>query len=286
MTEHAALAPWWHPQSLALDECWHYTIGPIALYFKRGQQEWQFSVAPSESAVLATPQANQSVVAALETQRVLTTSHVVSKPIACLPELLTSQRYVFRHSPTAFRLTPKLLERPVVVKTRQPVSIPAGEQCVFYISSPVCIQVSLEQPVTPLFEMPIQRLSDTWFGSSTQHGQLCYADKTQARQSLTDIPARPHRAVTAVTIENRSDKMLTIDKISIPLPFLALYGRDDGTLWTDPITLLHEAHGSLTRFKIDKTLPPGVSTVDMLTPPREMPDKHSLVRAFTGIFSQ
>ncbi|GHG76818.1 hypothetical protein GCM10010919_31970 [Alishewanella longhuensis] len=262
----AILSQWWQPQALALDECWQYSVGPITLYFKRCLQEWQFSFERQDQAE--------------------TNFSTVSQSAVCLPELLTSQRFIFRHSPTSFRLTPKLLERPVVIKTRQPVSIPAGEQNVFYISSPVCIQVSLEQPQTILLEISIQRLSDTWFGASTEHGQLCYADKTHARQSLAEIPARPHRAVTAVTIENRSDKMLTIDKISIPLPYLAIYGRNDGSLWTDPITLQHEGDSSLTRFKISKELPAGLSSADLLTAPRELPDKNNLVRAFTGIFSQ
>lgn len=265
MTEQA-LALWWQPKPLALDECWQYTIGPVTLYVKRYLQEWQLSFQHQER-----PDNNYTV---------------ISQSAPELPEQLPFQRFIFRHTPTTLRLTPTLLERPVVIKTRQPVNIPAGEQNVFYISSPVCIQVSLEQPDTPLLEIPAQRLSDTWFGTTTQQGELCYADKTHARHSLAEIPARPHRAVTAVTIENRSDKMLTIDKISIPLPYLALYGRSDGTLWTDPITLQHESHGSLARFKIGKALPVGLSSADLLTAARELPDKHSLVRAFTGIFSQ
>lgn len=268
MTTQTALPlpHWWQPQTLALDACWQTNIGPLTLYLKRCLQEWQFSYEQHD-----------------QTDTLFSAN---SQSAACLPELLTSQRFIFRHSPSAFRLTPKLLERALVIKTRQPVSIPSGEQTVFYISSPVCILLSVEQPETVLIEMPVQRLSDTWFGNSTQQGELCYADKTHARQSLAEIPLRPHRAVTAVTIENRSNKMLTIDKISIPLPYLALYGRSDGSLWTDPITLQHESDSNLTRFKIGKALPAGLSSADLLTPPRELPDKHSLVRAFTGIFSQ
>lgn len=257
---------WWQPRPLALEACWQCTVGPLTLYFKRGLHEWQFSFERMESRDTPYSTCSQSAV--------------------CLPELLTSQRFIFRHSPTTFRLTPTLLERPLVVKTRQPVSIPPGEHCVFYISSPVCIAVSLEHPDTPLLELPVQRLSDTWFGASTQHGELCYADKTQARHNLADIPQRPHRAITAVTIENRSNTMLTIDKISIPLPLLAVYGHHDGNLWTDPITLQHEGESQLTRYKITKDLPAGLSRADLLAEARHQPDKHHFIRAFTGIFSQ
>ncbi|MCB5225238.1 DUF432 domain-containing protein [Alishewanella sp. 16-MA] len=263
----SATAPqWWQPQTMALDECWHFTIGPVTLYFKRCLQEWVFGFERST-------QPEQAY-------------RVLSQSAACLPEALNMQRFMFRHSPGQFKLTPHLLERAVVIKTHQPVSIPAGEQSVFYISSPVSIEISLQEPSVVLMELPLQRLSDTWFGDSTQQGELCFADKTHARHSLDDIPTRPHRAVTAVTIENRSDRMLTIDKLSIPLPFLALYGHRDGSLWTDPLLLQHESVGQLTRFKIGKTLPLGLTSADLLAPPRQHHDKNSLVRAFTGIFSQ
>ncbi len=260
------LLQWWQPQALALDECWHYSIGPLSLYFKRRLQDWLFSFDPLE-----------------QTDN---TFRALSQRAEGIPELLTAQRFLFRHSPAQIKLNPRLLDRPVVIKTYQPVSIPAGEQSVFYISSPLAIAVTLQEPSIQLAEVPILRLSDTWFGPSTQQGELCYADKTHARHSLADIPARPHRAVTAVTIENRSTEMLTIDKLSIPLPFLALYGRQDGTLWTDPVSLQHENHTGLTRLKIGKELPAGLTSADLLAAPRQQPDKSSLVRAFTGIFSQ
>lgn len=266
MSHAAGLPLWWQPQMLALDECWRYAVGPLTLYLKRSQQEWLFSHEYSKDPDAA--------------------YRVDSQAAACLPELLACQRFIFRHSPTTFRLQPRLLDRPVVIKTRQSVSIPAGEQCIFYISSPLQLELTLLDPLQSLFTLPIQRLSDTWFGANTQQGELCYADKTQARHSLAEIPARPHRAVTPITIENRSARMLTIDKLSIPLPYLALYGGDDGSLWTDPITLQHENLTSLTRFQLNQQLPQGITSRHQLAAPASTPDKHGLIRAFTGIFNQ
>lgn len=266
MTDANSLSQWWQPQKLALDECYQATIGPLTLYLKRRQQEWlvssEYSGDPDSAYRLQLTQAS------------------------CLPELLASQRFIFRHSPAGFCLKPKLLDRPVVIKTRQSVSIPPGEQSVFYISSPLRVELVLQDPELTLFSLPIQRLSDTWFGANTQHGELCYADKTHARHSLAEIPARPHRAVTPITIENHSTHMLTIDKLSIPLPYLALYGADDGSLWTDPITLQHENLNSLARFQLNKQLPRDLTSRHQLAAPVHTPDKHGLVRAFTGIFNQ
>ena len=80
--------------------------------------------------------------------------------------------------------------------------------------------------------------------------------------------------------------MLGIDKLSIPLPYLALYGGDDGSLWTDPITLQHENLTSLTRFQLNQQLPQGITSRHQLAAPASTPDKHGLIRAFTGIFNQ
>ena len=261
----AALQPWWHKMSLATDQCWFFSIGPLQLYLRRLSNEWQ---------------------CCFEQQKETEDRYLMlSNSTQCLPPDLSTQRFIFKKSPEQFSLTPVLLDRPVVIKTRQPVSIPPGEQALFYISSPVCVKLSLHQPDCVLQEIPTQRLSDTWFGPSTQQGELCYAAKTHARHSRAEVPLRPHRAVTPVTIENKSDQLLTINKLSIPVPFLAVYGLADGTLWTDPISLQHDGNHALTRFKISKQAPEGCTAADLLSQPRLQVEKHGLIRAFTDIFS-
>jgi hypothetical protein len=260
-----ALSPWWLPVSLECGQMWQYTLGPLTLYVQRMRTEWLLGYTRQND-----PEARYQL-------------H--NHSIARLPELNNLQRFIFRDSPAAFCLMPTLLDRPVVVKTRTPLSIPPAEQAVFYISSPVVIDVSLQQPTCRLIEVASQRLSDTWFGPSTLHGELCYADKTQARHNRAELPARPHRAVTAVTIENNANTMLILDKLSIPVPYLAVYGLPDGSLWTDPITLQHEGNHALTRFRIGKNLPSGVTAAARLTAPRQHIEKQGLIRAFTEMFN-
>ena len=260
-----ALTPWWLPITLDSGQSWQYTLGPLTLYLQRLRTEWLLGYTRLSE----------------QEDRY----QVLSRSIKQLPELDNIQRFVFRESPSQFCLTPKLLDRSVVVKTRTQLSIPPAQQAVFYISSPVVIDVSLQQPGCSLAEIASQRLSDTWFGPSTLHGELCYADKTQARHNRADLPARPHRAVTAITIENNADSMLVLDKLSIPVPYLALYGLNDGMLWTDPITLQHEGNHALTRFKISKHLPAGVTAAARIAEHRQHIEKQGLIRAFTGMFN-
>jgi hypothetical protein len=202
-----------------------------------------------------------------------------------IPESFNVTRFVFRKSPDSFCLKPRLLERPVVVKTTQPVHVPPGENITFFISSPVCVSIELVKPHIVLQEVPVLRLSDTWFGSSTRIGELCYAAKTHARNSKEEVPLRPHRAVTPVTIHNKSDELLAIEKLSIPVPFLSVYGLADGTLWTDPVSLEHTAGHQLATLKIGRNLPAGATAADRLATPRTPMQKGGLVRAFASMFS-
>ena len=256
-------SPWWHASQLNNDECRHFRLGPLNIYLQRQQQQW----------LLAHEYCNDD-----------NSERPFNQAIPMIPAHLTCQRFLFKQSPAQCQFSPRLLDRPVVVKTLQPVNLPAGEQSTFFISSPVCVQLTLQTELT-LADYTVQRLSDTWFGPSTQVGELCYADKTHARHARADLPLRWHRAVTPVTIHNQAQQMLTIDKISIPVPFLALYAMADGNLWTDPVTLRHEGVQSLAHFHTGKLAPADAAQAQLLAAPREKPERHSLFRAFTDIFS-
>lgn len=259
--EESALKPWWLPQTLAPNQRWQCGIGPLSVYLERRQEDWFLAWDTQEEL--------------LEPQK------VISEAWRQLPEGLVQSRYVFRRAPTQFCLKPRLLDRPLVVRTHQPVKVPPGESITFYISSPVFVVVELLNPATFLEELVTVRLSDTWFGPSTREGELCYAAKTHARNSREEVPLRSHRAITPVTIRNRSEQLLAIEKLSIPLPFLAVYGLDDGSLWTDPVTLEHSHNEALAKLELGSRTDAGAA----LSQARIPGHSNRLVRAFTSIFS-
>jgi len=256
---------WWHPQSLNHDQTVRLQVGPLILYLQRKRGEWWCSTEQSQD-----PE-----------QNLATASFLPHWP----PHLATS-RYVFSKEPLQFCLSPVLLERPVVVRTRQPVYVPAGEEVTFYISSPVCIRLQLKQPDLLLQEIQTQRLSDTWFGPDTRVGELCYADKTQARHSKEELPVRAHKAVTPVTVKNNSGRMMSIEKLSLPIPYLSLYGLADGSLWTDMVHIDHQDDTDLSPLSTHKQFPKGSGDIVLLAKPRLHFEKHGLFRAFSGLFTQ
>lgn len=255
------LAPWWHPHTLRAGETWHYVVGPLSFYVQRNDQEWDIAwERDKEQDELA---------------------HCAHAAISQLPEHLTNTRYVFSQMQTAFALKPELLDRPLVVKTRQPVRLAPAQEATFYISSPVTVGLYLTDPELCLERVPSLQLSDTWFGPNTRDGELCFAARTHARNRRDELPLRPHRAVTPVTIKNQSMEFMTIDKLSIPLPYLNLYGGDDGSLWTNAIELKHTADNALAALEPG----PAPRGLELITPAREAMQRSGLVRAFTSFFS-
>lgn len=258
------LIDWWQPHQLGESGCWHVAVGPLSLYLERTASEWLVAHQrhPDDESL----------------------HRVLHQSLDERPTDVKFQRYVFRQTPSAFRLLPCLMDRPVVVKTRQPVFIPPGESICFYISTPLCVRLMLGNDME-LQEWPTVRLSDTWFGPSTRVGELCYAAKTHARHGISDLPLRPHRAVTQLTIHNHDKKVLNIDKISLPVQLLSLFQRDDHTLWTEAVTLEHHADQPLAKFKIERKLPTDAIASKRVSAPRQHIEKNALIRAFTGIFS-
>lgn len=73
------------------------------------------------------------------------------------------ERYLYPRAGGRLTLTPRL-DRPVVIRPRQLVYLPAGQQTTMYLSTPVTIRIDVDEPPVTLRELPMLRLSDTWFG--------------------------------------------------------------------------------------------------------------------------
>ncbi len=142
------------------------------------------------------------------------------------------------------RLRPALPDRDVIASPITPITLTSGAKVTLYISLPLWL--SIEQPCndTPLvlFETPIFRPSDTWFGSNTQTGRLAYASQTNARVHIAELPLRQYRAVTPLHLAYHGENSIPFSRLAIPAPRLSLFAASDGMLWTNEVsmTLKHE----------------------------------------------
>jgi hypothetical protein len=255
---------WWTPLEVPSAHTLHCRMGPLTLQLHRERDEWRLAWHHD-----AETDAASAVQMALH-----------AGPL----EAETFERYAFRKADACVTLRPMLADRSVVVRPRQPVFLPSGEETTLYLSSPVYLNVSIGQPPVTLRELPMLVLSDTWFGPNTRDGELCYSGRTGARQTLADVPRRAHRALTAVHIRNDAPSPLPLDRFSLPVPLLSVYGSSDGSLWTQGVSLVRSSHSDMAAVKIDRSPPRQAGRIELISGPRRVHERGALVRAFAVLF--
>jgi len=194
------------------------------------------------------------------------------------------ERYVFAGDSPLLHLNPLLADRSVVIRPRQAVALLSGQSTTLYLSTPIWLRIEVGDPPVLLKEIPVLRMSDTWFGPNTREGELCYAGRTHARHHIDDLPRRPHRAITPLHIENKASTPLSLEKFSLPVPMLSLFGGADGSLWTQRLTLTREDQSDLAAVRIDPRPPEYADKPQILAPPRQDAGRSGLVRAFSLLF--
>lgn len=266
-SEHrSAGSNWWQPRRVTEGTTLDCRIGPLWLQISRAPGEWR----------LATVQDAESFEE--EVAELLVRSGAIDGE--------DFQRYMFSRDDDLLRLTPMLLDRPVVIRPRQPVFLPSGEETMLYMSSPIMVRVEAGDPAVQLTEVPAVRLSDTWFGASTRDGELCYSGRTHARQQLDEVPRRSYRAITRARIRNEADTPLPLDRLSLPVPALSIHGSADGTLWTEQVALVRGADSELAALHIDDAPPDVAGPVELLCRARQPQSRGALVRAFSALFGE
>ena len=136
-----------------------------------------------------------------------------------------------------------------------------------------------------LQEIPIHRPSDTWFGSSTIEGELCYASKTQGRLSLEEVPFRPHRATVPVLIVNKDETILSLERLNLPVGYLSLFSSPQGQLWTQDVTITREKGMDSGTFNIGEDPSSYIQDAALVFGPRNQTKKGVLTRTLSLLFA-
>jgi len=256
---------WWGTFTVAAEESLLWEIGAMRLSVLRKSQEWQ--VAQTGYGFSETDDV---------TCRIARGERIADD--AAMPE-----RFIFTKTAETLRVMPQLADRPVIVRPAGAMRVLSGQETTIYVSSPLWVHIDVHEPPVALGDFPIQRPSDTWFGPSTLEGELCYAGSTQGRLRLDELPQRPHRAFTPVSIVNHSADPLLLERLSLPVPFLSLYSSEGGTLWTNGVTMRRESDTDIAEITISETPPPTEYVTHRLTGPRKKAEKNMLIRAFGAL---
>ncbi len=255
---------WWLPQQVACGQTLECLIGPLTVEIHHAAGEWHLGVAQGEES-----EGHGSACMALRQGGVREEDY---------------QRFMVTDTGTRLTLSPLLCDRPVVIRPRQSVFLPSGEAVTLYVSTPTTLRVEVGEPAVLLREVPTVTLSDTWFGPSTLEGELCYAGKTQTRRALDEVPHRAHRVITPVRIRNEGDAVLPLEKLSLPVPVLSVFGADDGRLWTQGVSLVRSGVSDMAALVVDDAPPDYAGRVKRLSAPRQPRAHGGLVRAFSMLF--
>lgn len=173
-------------------------------------------------------------------------------------------------------LQAKLADRPVVVRPHSPLTIPAHHKITLYVSTPLWLGISLADIQ---IELPLQQLSDTWMGSLTGNGSLCYGSLTHARLDKSLLAKLPFRALTPISMNNQSNENFTLERLSIPAPYLSLY-EGQGQLTTEPLSFVMDAKNHQGSVVID---PPGEGK--WVSAAREIANRGILSNTWENLFA-
>ena len=261
-------AAWWGPRELEYQQSLKIELEGLRLAVTRHTSEWAFFY--DQPGIHASSPPN----------------HWQQKLGTVNPdEYKETARFMFRTTHASLNIVPALADRPVVTSPTTPLNLPPEEEVTLFVSSPLWIQLYSEGATTPLLDIPIQRVSDTWFGNTTRSGELCYASRTHGYLSLQQLPIRMHRAITPVVVRNNADTNLLLERISLPVPNLSLYEDGERRLWTETITLVRESDGDMASLEIAPQPPAQLADPIRLSQPRSRLHKSSLaIRAFSVLF--
>jgi len=180
-----------------------------------------------------------------------------------------------------FRLVALTADRTVVSKPVDPFFVLPSESIRLFVSTPLWVGVECGQ--TRLCDVPTTRPSDTWVGPTIGPGEAAYANRMHCRQDLSELPFRPHRAISPIAVRNRSRQILSLERVAINLPLLSLFAGSSGRVWTEAIELSLLDDNEL-ESSIASGPPPEALAGRDLSPSRRKKDNGSFGSALASIF--
>ena len=263
------MAPWWGAQAVPLDENRFWQIGPCRLWAQHRLYQWQLAWQYESNWLTPGVQVNVP-------------------PGGQRPEPSGAAARVhcaYRESVNELSFSPALADRSLVTKLEHPLRVLPGENIALYVCSPLWLKIEATQPPKAMLEIPLFRLSDTWFGQVGQPGEVCYASRVPVYLQLKDVPLRLHCAITAVTVRNNGVDSLTVERLNLPMPRLALFYSRRSGFWTESLELERTEGPEHAVVHSNREPPPEAAPHQLISPSRRgSVEERTVVRAFSGLF--
>jgi hypothetical protein len=253
---------WWGEFEIELGGCRYWRIGSLSLWVTRLEHEWQvahrWSADPFDE------------------------TYELERRDVELPPELDRHRYLFVDGGTRLRLMPRVADRPVVARPQQPLIIPAGEAARLYVACPPWVELSVGDPPVAFAELPVWRMSATWFGEDTLEGTLCYATRSRAALQPTRF-TRSARVLTSVDLRNACAVALQVQRLALPLPQMSIFSGNDDQLWTEATNVAYDPQ-VVAPALIESAPPREAGVVKLVSRSRQDRHQNVLARALAVAF--
>jgi hypothetical protein len=256
---------WWGDARLEPGQRGLWTIGALSLWLEHRAREWRLAYTTRDDP--------------------LATDMALEIPTEQAPpdEELSILRLAGAPKDGVVAVHPRLADRTIVVRPEDPFLLAPGGEAVLYVSTAAWVQVEVDEVI--LADVPSYRPSDTWFGETPRKGVLCYASRTSARLDLGDVPLRANRAVTRVVIRNKGEEKLSVKRINLPIPNLAVFAGPRGFLWTEDVAIECRSGGELAHVYIAHGAPADAPEAVRVGEARVAVQENVLARALHGLMS-
>jgi hypothetical protein len=121
-------------------------------------------------------------------------------------------------------VVPALPNKPVVFRNNKNLKVSAEEKARLFFRIPLTIQLYFQEikDANRMTELPLQRLSDTWFGE-IDSGEPAYSIGSAYYNSFNELESMPWEAVIPVEISNNTAGTLELQRLILRVEDFNLY---------------------------------------------------------------
>ncbi len=268
----AATSGPWRPLSLAEGESAETRFGPLELRFRQAQGELWLASRRDEGWGTAAAKGGPTATAEAGPDR-------EEELDGTAAETLEWTRWAAPGDPVRVGLAPALADRPVVVAPETPFHLTPGATARIFVRIPLWVRVSIvSDSEATLLEVPAIIMSDTWWGDLGS-GELAYWLPTTARRTVTDDLFGPHLVMCPLELLNESEEVLSVEKLAVRVVHMSIY-CDGPKLWSSETRVRYESDDEGSRIDLEERPPREAPRAELLTPPRERPERGFRARTF------
>lgn len=124
-------------------------------------------------------------------------------------------------------VVPALPHKAVVFRNNNNIKISAGESANLFLQIPLTIQFYFQEvkEENRMFEIPMQRLSDTWFGEA-DNGEPAFSIGNNYELQFAEIKLLPWEAISSVEIINNTTGVFDLQRLILRVEDFSLYMKN------------------------------------------------------------